>query len=119
MSKPDLFALTGMKPLKSEDFCKALAQDTEVMLVREPTNQWDANAIQVWTMRDGVMSFVAYIPKAQNAVLAARIDREGIAWTKPQPTGEAIGDSVETFMAMPAKIHKGNNSWPLVEVAPK
>lgn len=119
MSKPDLFAITGMKQRKSEEFVKGLAQDTEVMLVREPKNPWDSNAIQVWTMRDGAMAFVGYIPKAQNATLARRIDQDGKNWTKPIETStptQAIGDSVEIFRAMPAKIHKGNNSWPLVEV---
>jgi len=67
------YSIVGMNYQKSEQFIELLPPGTPVTLVREPTNQYDANAIAVWI--DGRK--VGFIPKKQNGVLSQFIDQAG------------------------------------------
>ena len=92
-----------------------LPPDEPLTLVREPGNKYDANAVQVW----GRGRLLGYISMEQNAVLAKFIDQNGKNWSAPSPVlamDAPIPSSVEVFRAVDARLHKGSNTWPLVEV---
>lgn len=96
------------------DFIKTLAPGAAATLVREPNNEYDANAVAVWV--DGRK--VGFIPKAQNKILAAFIDQQGVAWVPP-PGGStlALDSGREVRACIEAKfIRSPHNSFPMVEV---
>lgn len=113
--KPQRYAIVGTKHIKGADMIIASCpHHQEVTLVREPGNRFDPNAVQVWI--DGVR--VGYVPKTQNAVLAKFIDTTGQLFS--HPTTVASDSAVlETVMtkSVKARVHKGNNTYPLVEIA--
>jgi hypothetical protein len=79
---------------------------TPVRLVREPTNVFDPRAIQVWIGDQ----FVGYIPKKQNAALAAFIDAHPniIAYDSKE---------MSVVPCIDAKfIRSPNSGYPMVEV---
>lgn len=105
--KPNLYALVGMKHRGAEALVASLPADEPLILVREPDNKFDRNAIQVWAQG----KHVGFISKDQNKVLAGFIDAHGadnltMAFDAALPDGRKMG----------AKLHKGSNTWPLVEV---
>ena len=78
----------------------ALKAGAPLRLVREPTNQYDPNAIQVWA--DGV--HIGYLPKAQNAALAARM-------------AKANTMAADSAAQRDATLHRSPNSnYPMAEV---
>ena len=86
------YSIVGMQFRGTEVMVKALPEGSAVKLVREPKNEYDANAIQVW-IED---KLVGYIPKKENHALAASMDKDG-------------KDIAGTF------THK-NAGWPAVEI---
>lgn len=117
--KPQRYAIVGMQHRKgAQAIVNAAPHETPVILVREPANKYDPNAVQVW-IGD---KHVGYVPKTQNAVLAKFIDAHGtemhqtfespeVAQDGAMPADAAFSKSIR------ARIHKGNNPYPLVEVA--
>lgn len=92
------------------NFLKGLAAGCPAVLVREPTNGFDANAIGVWI--DGRK--VGYVPKNQNKVLAQFIDQQGAGYD-----GEKLMamDASPNGRAVDAKFTRSPNSkFPMVEV---
>lgn len=67
------YSIVGMEHQHSTEIVAALQTGTDVILVREPTNPYDPNAIEVWVGNRRV----GYIPRSQNKVLAAFIDKHG------------------------------------------
>lgn len=114
--KPNLYAVVGMKFRGAVNFVAELPADEPIVLVREPSNRYDGNAIQVWARG----RHVGFISKDQNKVLAAFIDNNGSAWVDPdtaEVAAAAVVDSAAvTVKSIAAKLHKGSNEWPLVEV---
>ncbi len=110
--KPLRYAIVGMKHRGTEELVASLPPDEPLTLVREPANKYDRNAVQVWARG----KHVGYVPKEQNAALARLIDAKGTLWTPPVAVGAVVGDSAETFRSISAVLHKGSNTWPLVEV---
>jgi HIRAN domain len=114
------YSIVGMNHRKSEAFVAALKPGIEVTLVREPENKFDKNAVAVWI--DGV--HVGYIPKNQNAPLAAMIDHLGKPITVPIPDapsafsgGASDQASIRVGMSVPAKfVRSPNSGYPMVEV---
>ena len=90
-----------------ESFVAALKPGTPALLVREPANQHDKNAIAVYV--DGTR--IGYVPKKQNAVLAQFIDQQGgimqLAMDAAPTTEKAIAG---TFVRSP------NSGFPMVEI---
>jgi hypothetical protein len=86
------YSIVGMQFRGTEAVVKATAAGTAVKLVREPKNEYDANAIQVW-IDD---KLVGYIPKKENHALAASMDKDG-------------EDITGTFT-------RKNDGWPAVEI---
>lgn len=68
-----IYSIVGMQ-FRDADWLRTDAPlDRTVTLIREPKNPYDANAIQVWI--DGF--HVGFIPKKDNASLAASMDKSG------------------------------------------
>lgn len=85
---------------------------TMVHLVREPTNGFDPNAVMVWI--DGF--HVGYIPRKQNAILAAFIDQQGFEFGADKMAMDGPLQSAPR-KAIDAKFFRSPNSkFPMVEV---
>lgn len=115
------YSIVGSNFVKAEEFIKTLAVGTEVVLVREPTNAFDPNAVAIWA--EGRK--VGYVPKKSNAILAAFIDQSGRAWMPPGAeitVGELAQDQsvsvhIEGSKAIDGKFFRSPNSaFPMVEV---
>jgi HIRAN domain len=111
-----LVALVGMKHRGTEKLVESLPLGEPLTLIREPTNQYDANAVQVWA-RD---QHVGYVKSSQNRDLAASMDRAGgpgmpmmDASGRIQCDGQAV-----RWVAAPkkAKLAIDGGKWPMVEV---
>lgn len=98
----------------AESFVRTLQPGVPALLVREPGNEYDKNAIAVYV--DGKK--IGYVPKKQNAVLAQFIDQNGSLLPPPSPSVGIASDSVPrversinaTFVRSP------NSNFPMVEV---
>lgn len=110
--KPNRYAIVGMKPRGTDALVASLPPDEPVTLVREPDNQYDSNAVQVWARG----THVGYVPRTQNAVLAKFIDEHGK--TVAIMGMDAGGGNVQSARgkSIDARLHKGNNPYPLVEI---
>jgi HIRAN domain len=110
------YSIVGMEFRKAVEIVAALQPGAPVTLVREPTNQYDPNAIAVWV--EG--KHVGYIPKKQNAVLAQFMDQTG---SDASIDGEMALDQTiasigrENIKAITATfIRSPNSGYPMVEV---
>lgn len=88
--------------------------DAPIALVREADNRFDRNAVQVWALDGGAWRHVGYVPKTQNLALAQFIDSFGVVGLAVNNL--AMDSSVADQKAVAARLHKGNNEWPLVEI---
>lgn len=125
--KPQRYAIVGMQFREKEGIpataiLNEVPPDEPCTLIRDPSNRYDRNAIQVWVRGQ----HVGFIPKTQNAVLAKFIDatgKPGAAQAIATSAGMASDGSVglntvsATVRSVDARLHKGNNKWPLVELA--
>ncbi len=82
------------------EFIKTLAPGQPVVLVREPSNEHDRNAVAVWIAGRKV----GYIPMKQNVVLAQFIDHAGNidAPARAAAMGMATDQNPETVRAITA-----------------
>lgn len=117
--KPQRYALVGMKHRGMEDFVRNLPADEPLVLVREPDNKFDPNAVQVWARGH----HIGYVPKTQNMVLARFIDANGTEITDRQKADRwspivhiAADGAISINKAIDARLHLGSNTYPLVEV---
>ena len=95
-----LVALVGTK-FRGPEMIKLLAslpQGEPLTLIREPTNQYDRNAVQVWARGE----HIGYVKGSQNRDIAARMDR-------------ARADSSE-FVSWPAKLAIDGGKQPMLEI---
>lgn len=105
------YSIVGMNYIKTEDIVAALKPGTAVILIRDPGNEHDKNAIAVWAEVQGAdYRKVGYIPKKQNFVLAQFIDQNGV--------GSMAFDGVPTGVrSIPARfVRSPHSGYPLVEV---
>lgn len=86
MSTKQVYSIVGTNFCgpKAQVLIKALKPGADVVLVREPDNKFDKNAVAVWV--DGER--IGYVPKATNRALAAFIDQGGRDWPEPSPVHE-------------------------------
>lgn len=100
------YSIVGQKHLNLNPYLAGINAGVGAVLVREPTNQYDPNAIQVWIDNKKV----GYIPKNQNATLAMFIDQQGQEASKLMAM-----DSAQR--AIPAKfVRSPNSGYPMVQV---
>ena len=118
-SRMQRYAIVGMKHRGAEALVASLPPDEPLLLIREPDNKFDPNAVQVWARG----RHVGYVPKTQNAVLAKFIDDVGIP-TDPKVLLGIAADSQTAAAqtdpahgkAVPARLHVGSNTFPLIEI---
>lgn len=108
---PKSYSIVGMNHTKSEEFIASLAGGETAVLIREPQNKFDANAVAVWISGRRV----GYIPKAQNKVLADFIDKAGADYDRNALM--AMDQNPDTARAVSAKfIRSPNSHYPMVEL---
>jgi hypothetical protein len=83
------------------DLLATLPNGEPLTLIREPTNQYDPYAVQVWAR--GL--HIGFVKKEQNHDLAARIDKEG------EELNRGWGD-----FHFPAKLAIDGSGWPQIEI---
>lgn len=87
-----IYSIVGMQFRAADWLHSHEPDDPAVTLKREPTNQYDANAIQVWIDGD----HVGFIPARDNSSLAKSMDKDG-------------KDRVGVFL-------RKSDGWPAVEI---
>jgi hypothetical protein len=103
------YSIVGMNYIKTEDIVAALAVGTPVVLVREPNNVHDKNAVAVWV--DGKR--VGYIPKAQNFVLAQFIDQQPV---RSMAFDSGTGFKTDVHAVDATFVRSPNSNYPMVQV---
>lgn len=106
------FSIVGQKHRNLDPYLPGIEAGCEALLVREPTNQHDPNAVAVWI--DG--THVGYLRKEDNGPIAKRIDDEGAKGAKiaadqmPLLNPEPRAFMRATFRRSP------NSAYPQVEI---
>lgn len=109
------YSIVGINHTKKEEFVAALQAGKPVLLVREPNNKYDRNAVAVWI--DGQR--VGYVPRNQNTILAGFIDDVGKPWDQPVMAQDGVNAAppVTWPKTLPAKfVRSPNSGFPLVEL---
>ena len=96
-----LVALVGMKHRGTEALVASLPQGEPLTLVREPTNQYDRNAVQVWARG----KHIGYCKASQNRAISMAMD-----------TAAAKANVNVTSLMKPAKLAIDGGKWPMVEI---
>lgn len=96
-----LVALVGMKHRGTEALVASLPQGEPLTLVREPTNKYDRNAVQVWARG----KHLGYIKASQNGAICMAMD-----------TAAAKANVVVTSLMKSAKLAIDGGKWPMVEI---
>jgi HIRAN domain len=112
------YSIVGQKRRGLDPYLTGTLPGTPVVLVREPGNQYDKNAVMVWI--DG--KHVGYIPSKQNQMLAGFIDQAGEVWDGPLGTAPSIAQDA-TPRIIGAKSITGtfarspNSAYPMVTLS--
>ena len=110
------YQIVGQKHKGRDPFLTGILAGVPALLVREPNNPADANAVAVYI--DGQP--VGYIPKKDNAALARRIDAEGESWRaaclKAGLGFDAQAQPIETKTLHATFVRSHNSSYPQVEL---
>ena len=102
---PKTYQIVGQKFIGLDPYLPGTLAGAEALLVREPTNAYDPNAVQVWVSG----SRVGYIPKKDNAALAQFIDQAGAPM--------ALDSATSAERVLRATFRRSPNSgYPQVEV---
>lgn len=88
-----LYALVGMKPRGTEEFVRSLPHGEPLVLLREPTNPYDKNCVQVWARNE----FIGFVSGRQVEPLARSMDAAHLT-------------------EMTARLAVKAGGWPLIEV---
>jgi hypothetical protein len=97
-----LYSIVGMKHRGSEALVASLPKGEPLTLIREPSNKFDRNAVQIWAQS----KHIGYVRATQVAPLAAFIDANGA----PPLNGDRKGPSID------AKFTFSADRWPMAEV---
>lgn len=108
-----LFALVGMKHRGTEALVASLPQGEPLTLVREPMNQYDSNAVQVWARGQ----HVGYCKASQVRPLALLMDRRDrerslAAFDETSPPREPPSN-----YTLAARLAIDGGKWPMIEVS--
>ena len=113
------YSIVGQRHIGLDPYLEGILPGTPVLLVREPTNGFDPNAIQVWI--DGKR--VGYLPKGDAAELAPIIDVGEITHTIAIPESSRADSfmgggvcKIQEHKAMHATFARSPNyAYPQVE----
>lgn len=92
-----LYSIVGMKHRGTENVVAALTDGEPLVLKREPSNQYDRNAVQVWAKGQ----HVGYVRATQAVTLAEELDH---------------GESPMPAREFPAKFRVTSDRWPMAEM---
>jgi hypothetical protein len=108
------FSIVGQKFRGLDPYLPGILPGTKVVLMREPDNKFDKNAVMV--LIDG--HHVGYLSSKQNADVARAIDQNGrLAVRSDYVYGQAADSNIEIRRAIDAKFARSpNSSYPMVEV---
>jgi hypothetical protein len=111
------YSIVGQKWRNKDSYLPGIVAGTIAILVREPDNAHDPNAVMVWI--DG--EHVGYLRKEDAAVIAHRIDWAGEDWcerpVKDVLAADATGDYPTIRKAITVKFARSPNSaYPQVEI---
>lgn len=113
------YSIVGQRHIGLDPYLEGILPGTPVLLVREPTNAYDANAIQVWI--DGKR--VGFLTAKDAANLAPIIDERGaLAPIDSVRVDTAIGEVTQTQYQVSANAifaRSPNSSYPQVEFEPE
>jgi hypothetical protein len=100
---------TNFRGKEAEALVKTLKPGEEIALVREPTNKFDKNAVQVWARE----TCIGYLPKNQNAQIAMAMDAD-----LKSPSASALIEAGEavTVSRSGRFVLSPNSAFPQVEV---
>ena len=108
------YSIVGQKFLDLDPYLTGIPAGIPAELVREPENQYDPNAIQVWI--EGRR--VGYIPKKDNVALGKHMDRAGVekAMAKSGIAADAsLGHAMRITLAA-TFVRSPNSAYPQVEL---
>lgn len=91
-----------------ESFIAGLPSGHDVVLIREPNNQFDPLAVAVWASGQKI----GYVPKKQNEPLAAMIDASGTDVGAMAMDGNPTGSKYVTAKF----VRSPTSGFPMVEV---
>ena len=91
------YSIVGQKHLGLDPYLTGILPGTPVVLVREPTNAYDPNAIQVWIAGERV----GYLPKGDAAKLAPTMDQLPKRSLALDSSGESVRAIDATFARSP------------------
>lgn len=101
------YSMVGMPHQKTDELVKALQPGTELLLVREPQNPYDPNAIAVWHGNRRL----AYLPSKNNRHLAALMDERGAVFTPADGSPTMAMDNAPVIgRSMPCIFKRSDNS---------
>lgn len=102
-----IISIVGQKFKGIDPYLPGINAGTEVVLVREPANQYDKNAIAVYIGGKAV----GYLPKTDNEPIARKIDARG---DHVAAFGIAVDQDVNAMRAV--LVRSRNSAYPQVEV---
>lgn len=106
------FSIVGQKFRGLDPYLPGINAGTEVVLVREPDNKYDKNAVMV--VIGG--KHVGYLSSKQNAPVAVAIDRTGFDFDLPVIAADSAVTSVRRKAVKATFIRSPNSAYPMVEV---
>lgn len=111
-TKVTRYSIVGTNFVPDADaIIKIMTPGTRLWLVREPTNQHDANAVAVWTMDKRI----GYVSRKVNAVLAKFIDDHGEPYAALG--GMAMDSAALEQKAITGKfVRSPNSAFPQIEL---
>ena len=100
------YVLVGMKHQGSEALVASLKIGHPLLLVREPDNRYDRNAVQVWLDAGAEMKLLGYVKGTQAAGLARKLDA---------PTWHQCSRNTGRPCIM-GVLKVSGDRWPMIEV---
>jgi hypothetical protein len=111
------YSIVGQKHLNLDPYLTGIVAGVDAVLVREPTNKFDPNAVQVWIGGN----HVGYVPAKDARVLAPFIDQTGKSWVEQVAMlGIAVDANApaSSVRSIPAKfVRSPNSAYPQVQVS--
>lgn len=111
------YSIVGQKHRDLDAYLPGINAGTEAFLVRDPHNQYDANAVMVWVNGQ----HVGFLRKRDNVHIAAYIDANGEPFDRLQPApGLALDEAARVrgqHKAIRATFARSPNSaYPQVDI---
>lgn len=111
-----VYSIVGQKHCGLDPYLAGTLPGTDVVLIREPDNKFDPNAVMVWI--DG--QHVGYVPSKDAVALTQFIEQNGSELPIQRAVTDDAGESkivTTIFRAIEGKFARSpNSSYPQVEI---